>query len=223
SEKFRLQKLTESYGSIVDSMPQVMDFDTLREARREVAEVEVDVDLRALMNVLVRDLQACVRNRDISRVRPPALCEGCHFVHGVCSMIREGPSERATLVLLNLAKAKAWLDGSVTEDDIYRLAVYALAHRMELVRHDRGIEELERVLRRQRELNEERRARRQWAILERLYRGFSRELYKLAKEIAIEDLVFAEELMKLEEEWLAKGLVRPEETIRQRLMLNGEL
>ncbi|RLE98767.1 MAG: hypothetical protein DRJ96_00070 [Thermoprotei archaeon] len=223
SEKFRLQKLTESYGSIVESMPQVIDFDTLREARREVAEVEVDVDLRALMNVLVRDLQACVRNRDISRVRPPALCEGCHFVHGVCSMVREGPSERATLVLLNLAKAKEWLDGSVTEDDIYRLAVYALAHRMELVRHDRGVEELERVLRRQRELNEERRARRQWAILERLYRGFSRDLYKLAKEIAVEDLVFAEELMKLEEEWLAKGLVRPEETIRQRLMLDGEL
>lgn len=223
SEKFRLQKLTESYGSIVESMPQVIDFDTLREARREVAEVEVDVDLRALMNVLVRDLQACVRNRDISRVRPPALCEGCHFVHGVCSMVREGPSERATLVLLNLAKAKEWLDGSVTEDDIYRLAVYALAHRMELVRHDRGVEELERVLRRQRELNEERRARRQWAILERLYRGFSRDLYKLAKEIAVEDLVFAEELMKLEEEWLAKGLVRPEETIRQRLMLDGVL
>lgn len=204
-------------------MPQVMDFDVLREVRREVAEVEVDVDLRALMNVLVRDLQACVRSRDISPVRPPALCEGCHFVHEVCSMVREGPSERATLVLLNLAKAKEWLDGNTSEDDVYRLAVYALAHRMELVRHDRSVEELERVLRRQRELNEERRARRQWAVLERLYRGFSRDLYKLAKEIAVEDLVFAEELVKLEGEWLAKGLVRPEETIRQRLMMDGGL
>ncbi|HDD33947.1 MAG TPA: hypothetical protein ENG30_02215 [Thermofilaceae archaeon] len=217
SEKFKLQKLSESYGSLIDSMPQVIDFEILREARREVREVEVDVELRATINVLVRDLQACVRNRDSSPVKPPSLCEGCHFVHGVCSMVREGPSERATLVLLNLAKAKAWLDGNVGEDDVYRMAIYVLAHRMEPVRQVRGLRELERLLQRQRELNEERRARKQWAILERLYKGFNRNLYRLAREIAVEDIVFAEELMKLEDAWVSKGLVKPEETVRIRL------
>ena len=54
-------------------------------------------------------------------------------------------------------------------------------------------------------------------MLERLYEAFSRESYRLAKEIAIEDLVFAEELMKLEEKWLREGLVKPEETILERL------
>jgi hypothetical protein len=89
---------------------------------------------------------------------------------------------------------------------------------MEVVRQDRGSEELARLLRRQRELNEERRARKQWAILENLMRSFNRELYKLAAEIAVEDLVFAEELMKLEEDWINKGLLKHEESLRSRLM-----
>jgi MoxR-like ATPase len=218
SDKFRLQKLIEEHRSLVDSMPQVMDFDTLKEIRKEVSEVEVDVDILATVNVLVRDLQACIRGRDGGRVKPPALCEGCHFVHSICSSVREGPSERATLVLHNLLKAKTWLEGRTSEEDIYRLASYVLPHRMEVVRQDRGSEELARLLRRQRELNEERRARKQWAILENLMRSFNRELYKLAAEIAVEDLVFAEELMKLEEDWINKGLLKHEESLRSRLM-----
>ncbi len=218
SDKFRLQELIEKYGSLVESMPQVMDFDMLREIKREVSEVEVDVDLLAAVNTLVRDLQACIRDRDGGRIKPPALCEGCHFVHGICSSVREGPSERATLVLHNLLKAKVWLEGKATEDDVYKLAYYVLPHRMELVKQDKGAEELAKLLRRQRELNEERRARRQWAILESLMRSFSRDLYKLAAEIAVEDLVFAEELMNLEGEWVSKGLLKPEETLRSRLM-----
>ncbi|MCS7105369.1 MAG: hypothetical protein NZ954_07385 [Thermofilaceae archaeon] len=218
SDKFRLHKLIEDYGSLIDSMPQVMDFDLLSDIRKEVKEVEVDVDLIATINVLVRDFQACIRGRDVSRVKPPALCEGCHFVHGVCSSIREGPSERATLVLHSLLRAKAWIDGKATEDDVYKLAAYVFPHRLELVRQDRGQEELIKLLRRQRELNEERRARKQWAILDNLYRSFNRELYKLAGEIAVEDLVFAEELMKLEGGWLEKSFLRPEETLRARLM-----
>ncbi|MEM1508815.1 MAG: hypothetical protein QXY49_06630 [Thermofilaceae archaeon] len=217
SDKFRLQNLVDEHGSLIDSMPQVMDFETLTEARKEVSEVEIDVDLRATLNVLVRDLQTCIRNRDLGRVKPPALCEGCHFVHNVCSSVREGPSERAILVINNLLKAKAWLDGNVNEDDVYRLSTYVLAHRMELVRQDRGADELQRVLRRQREFNDERRSRKQWAILENLYRGFNRELYKLAGEIAVEDLVFAEELIRLEEDWVKKGLLKPEETVSSRL------
>lgn len=220
SDKFRLQKLVETYGSLVDSMQQVIDFETLREARREVRDLEIDVDLVATVNVLIRDLQACIRGRDVSRVKPPALCEGCHFVHGICSSIREGPSERAALVLYNLLKAKAWVDGKVTEDDVYELAPYVLIHRMELVKQDRAPEELVKILRRQREMNEERRARKQWAILSSLYKSFSRELYKLASEIAVEDLVFAEEIMKLENSWASAGHLRPEEMIRTRLMLD---
>lgn len=218
SDKFKLQKMVEEFEFLVDSMPQVIDFDVLREARREVREVEVDVDLLATVNVLVRDLQACVRGRDVNRIKPPTLCEGCHFTHEVCSSVREGPSERAILVLHNLLKAKLWMGGKVTEDDIYAFAAYALAHRMESVRQDRGVEELARLLRRQRELNEERRARKQWAILSNLYKGFNRELYKLAAEVAVEDLVFAEELMRLEEKWIVEGLVKPEESLRSRLM-----
>lgn len=218
SDKFRLQKLIEKYGSLVDSMPQVLDFDTLREIRKEVSEVEVEVDLLAVVNVLVRDLQACIRGRDATRIKPPALCEGCHFVHNICSSVREGPSERATLVFHNLLKAMAWLEGKVSEDDVYALAPYILSHRMELVREDRAAEELVRLLRRQRDMNEERRARKQWAILEGLIKSFNRELYKLAAEIAVEDLVFAEELMKLEAEWVKKGLLKAEETVRARLM-----
>lgn len=218
SDKFRLQKLIEDYGSLIDSMPQVMDFDLLSDIRKEVKEVEVDVDLVATINVLVRDFQACIRGRDVSRIKPPALCEGCHFVHSVCSSIREGPSERATLVLYNMLRAKAWIDGKATEEDVYKFAVYVFPHRLELVRQDRGQEELIRLLRRQRELNEERRARKQWAILDNLYRSFNRELYKLASEIAIEDLVFAEELIKLEGSWLEKNFLKPEETLRARLM-----
>lgn len=218
SDKFRLQKLVSSYGSIVDSMPQVIDFDTLQAARKEVKEIEVDVDLLATLNVLIRDLQSCIRNRDSSRVKPPALCEGCHFVHGICSAIREGPSERATLVLYNLLKAKEWMDGKVTEDDIYQLAPYVLVHRVELVRQDRAPSELVRILQRQKELNEERRARKQWAILNSLYKSFNKELYKLAGEIAAEDLVFAEEVIKLEQGWVSAGLLKPEETLKARLM-----
>mgnify|MGYP001772776028 CR=1 FL=1 len=217
SDKFKLQKLVSSYGSIVDSMPQVIDFDTLQAARKEVKEIEVDVDLLATLNVLIRDLQSCIRNRDASRVKPPALCEGCHFVHGICSSIREGPSERATLVLYNLLKAKAWMDGKVTEDDIYQLAPYVLTHRLELVRQDRAPSELVKILQRQRELSEERRARKQWAILNSLYKSFNKELYKLASEIAAEDLVFAEEVMKLEQGWILAGLLKPEETLKARL------
>ncbi|MEM3944637.1 MAG: hypothetical protein QXJ59_11180, partial [Thermofilaceae archaeon] len=218
SDKFRLQKLVESYGSLIDTMPQVIDFEALREARREVKEVEVDVDLLATVNVLVRDLQVCIRSRDVSRVKPPALCEGCHFVHGICSSIREGPSERATLVLYNLLKAKAWMDGKVTEDDVYRLAPYVLIHRMELVKQERAPEELVKLLRRQRELNEERRARKQWAILSNLYKSFNKELYRLAGEIAVEDLVFAEEIIKLEQNWVSSGLLQHDQTLTARLM-----
>lgn len=217
SDKFRLQKLVESYGSLVDSMPQVIDFESLREARQEVKEVELDVDLTATVNVLIRDLQACIRGRDVSRVKPPALCEGCHFVHGICSSIREGPSERATLVLYNLLKAKAWLEGKVSEDDVYRFAPYVLIHRMELVKQEKASEELAKLLRRQRELNEERRARKQWAILSSLYKSFNRELYRLAGEMAVEDLVFAEEIMKLEQNWVSSGLLQHDQTLIARL------
>ena len=62
-----------------------------------------------------------------------------------------------------------------------------------------------------------RKARKQWFILRRLYDKFSPEMYRLAREIAIEDLVFAEELMTLEEKWIKENLIKKEETLRYRL------
>ncbi len=212
SEKFELQKLLEK-TSPVDDMPQVLSFEDLKEAREEVAEVELDVEIMGTINVLVRDLQACVRGRDYSPIKPPALCEGCHFVRGVCSAIKEGPSERATVVLTNLAKAKAWLEGKVDVSDIYELALLVLPHRMELVREGLPLAELREILRREEEINRERESRGQWFLLDKLLKGFKADVYRLAREIAMEDLVFAEELIKLEGKWVKEGAIKPEETL----------
>lgn len=217
SEKFELQRLVEKLGNVVEDMPQVTTFDSLKEIRKEVSSVELDLDMRGSINVLVRDLQACIRHRDLTQIKPPALCEGCPFIRNICSSVREGPSERAITVLTKLVKAKAWLDGKVDEQDIYRLALAVLPHRISLVRQGVEIFQLEKILNRQRELNIERRVRKQWYILERLYVKFTPDLYRLAREIAVEDLIFAEELVKLEEAWIRQGIIKQEEALKYKL------
>lgn len=108
SDKFKLQSLLESYeGELVESMPQVLTFEELQSIRREVEEVELDSETVGLINMLVRDFQACVRGREHSEVKPPILCEGCHFLKDVCSNIKDPPSERSTIVLTQLVKAKS--------------------------------------------------------------------------------------------------------------------
>ncbi|HDD64087.1 MAG TPA: hypothetical protein ENF53_02855, partial [Thermoprotei archaeon] len=91
SQKFKLQALLHKYGGeLVDSMPQVLTFDDLMNIRKEVAEVEIDLELRGLINTLIRDLQTCIRGRDFSTLKPLALCEGCHFIRDICSSIKVG-------------------------------------------------------------------------------------------------------------------------------------
>ncbi len=214
SEKFQLQDLLERYDwNIVDSMPQVISFEELEEARREVAEVKLDPKIMGYINLLVRDFQVCIREKELSEVKPPTLCEGCHFIRDVCSMIKEPLSERATVALTRLAKAAKWLYGSCKLDDIFRMALWVLLHRVTLVRTGNLIDSLRGLLERERIKMEDRNMRRQWALLDQLMNGFDRGIYKLAREAAVEDVTFAEELMKLEERWVRENILSPEELL----------
>ncbi|MEM2921508.1 MAG: hypothetical protein QXF26_04235 [Candidatus Bathyarchaeia archaeon] len=194
-------------------MPQVMDADTLEAIRQEVSEVELDPDLQGLINVLVRDFQSCVRNKEHSEISPPALCDGCHFTRFVCSNVKEPPSERATLVLSQLARAKMWLTGSISRDDLMNMARWVLVHRMTLARPRSLLGDLNELIERERERMHERDSRGQWLILNELYTSFKPGLYKTAREIAVEDNVFAEELYALEARWVREGKLRREETL----------
>ncbi len=60
-------------------------------------------------------------------------------------------------------------------------------------------------------------ARRQWSILNELMKDFDRSIYRLAREAAIEDVVFAEELIKIERTWIEKGLIKREETLSSQM------
>lgn len=214
SGKFRLQALLEKYkGELVESMPQVLTFNELQEVRREVEEIELDVETLGLINTLVRDFQVCVRGKERSEIKPPILCEGCHFLRDVCSNIRDPPSERATIVLTQLVKAKLWLYGKLEQEDVFKLALWVFPHRMSLVKVRNIIEDLKGLLTRERVKMEERLARRQWLILSKLMNGFNRGLYAYAREIAVEDPVFAEELIRLERSWVKEGILKEEDTL----------
>jgi MoxR-like ATPase len=214
SQKFELQDKERKYAeALVESMPQVMDAETLDGIRKEVSEVELDADLQGLINVLVRDFQSCVRNKEHSEVSPPVLCDGCHFTRFVCSSVKEPPSERATLVLSQLARAKMWLTGSVSRDDVLNMAKWVLVHRMTLARPRNLINDLNELIEREKERMHERDSRGQWLILNELYSSFKPGLYKTAREIAVEDNVFAEELFALEARWVREGKLSREETL----------
>lgn len=214
SEKFRLQELLERYdGNIVDSMPQVISFEELEEARKEVSQVELEPNIIGCINLLVRDLQACIREKERSEVKPPALCEGCHFIRDVCGMVKEPLSERATVALTRLAKARKWLYGRCTIEDIFRMALWVLPHRLTLVQTRNLLDDLRGILERERIKMEDRNIRRQWAIMNELMKGFNQSLYRLAREAALEDITFAEELMNLEEKWVREGILKRDEIL----------
>jgi len=213
-EKFLLQELIEKYeGQLVGSMPQMLSLEELQEARKEVSSLRLSSDILGQINLLVRDFQVCIRNREESEVKPPALCEGCHFIRDICSSIKEPPSERSTAVLTHLAKAMTWLDGSVNFDSLLNAGLWILPHRMALVRVRNLLQDLNALLDREKAKTDDREARKQWAILNELYKGYTPALYKLGKEAASEDIVFAEELMRLEDRWVKEGKVSGEETI----------
>lgn len=214
SEKFRLQELLNKYEQgLVDSMPQVLSFEELKEARKEVAEIDLDPDLNGYINLLVRDFQACIRDKERSQIKPPALCEGCHFIRDVCAMIKEPLSERATVALTHLAKASIWLYGKCSLDDLLHMALWVFPHRMTLIRTRNILADLQSLIDRERIKMEDRNFRREWPILNELLSNLNRSVYKLARDAAVEDIVFAEELVKLEEKWVQEGLLRPEETL----------
>ncbi len=213
-EKFRLQELLDRYeDSLVKSMPQVLSFEELEEARKEVLEIKLNPDLVGHINLIVRDFQVCVRDKEESEIKPPTLCEGCHFIRDVCSMVKEPPSERATVILSHLAKAAVWLNGECTLDDLLRMALWVFSHRIKLVRVRSLLGDLQELLDREQAKLEDRNARRQWTVLNELSKDFNPSFYRIARETAVEDAVFAEELMKLEENWIEGGQLKREETL----------
>lgn len=215
SQKFALQELNNNYDhDLVRSMPQVIGTEDLMEIRREVEETDVEPELIGFINTLIRDFQVCVRGKEHSNVPLPVLCEGCHFTRFVCSRVKEPPSERATLILLQLAKAKKWLEGKVEENDIVEMAKWVLIHRMSFLNPEKPLKEIGELLEREKERMFERESRKQWFILNELYSNFSPGLYRTAKEIAAEDNVFAEELFFLEEKWVKEGKISREETLK---------
>ena len=214
SEKFTLEDLIDKFGGdLVETMPQVLSIEELEEIRREVHEIELDVELRGMINLMVRDFQACIRNKEYSEIKPPTLCEGCHFIRDICSKIVEGLSERAIVVLSNLAKAKEWLHGKVEIMDLMNMFKWTLPHRLSLVRTKSIVDDIQELLSTELDKIRERERRKQWAILNELYRGFSRDLYFRAREIALEDMVFAEELIKLERKWIEEKKMREDESL----------
>ncbi|RJS88006.1 hypothetical protein CW705_09655 [Candidatus Bathyarchaeota archaeon] len=218
SEKFQLQELLDKYeGNIVDSMPQILTFEDLEEARRQVSEIELDPDKMGIINLIVRDLQACIRDKENSEVKPPTLCEGCHFTRDICSRIKEPLSERATVALTNLVKAAEWLDGECKMDDILQMAFWILPHRLSLVKTKNISADIREILEMERVKMADRDARRQWAILNELMKKFNYPIYRLAREAAVEDVVFAEELIKMEDKWVREGLLRKDETLSSQM------
>ena len=214
SEKFQLQELLEKHdGNIIDSMPQVLSFEELEEARKQVSQIELDPDQIGFINLIVRDFQACIRDKENSEIKPPTLCEGCHFIRDICSKIREPLSERATVALVHLAKATKWLDGKCDLEDILRMAFWILPHRLSLVRTRNVPADVRELLEAERIKMADRDTRRQWSILNELIKGFDPSLYRLAREVAVEDVVFAEELTKIEKTWIRKDIIKQEETL----------
>lgn len=214
SEKFQLQEILEKYDwNLISSMPQVVSFDELEEARKEVATIELDPSVVGNINLLVRDFQACIRDKEESEIKPPALCEGCHFIRDICGTIREPLSERATVALTHLAKAAQWLNGKCEFEDILRMALLVFPHRLTLVRTRNIINDMVEILERERVKMADRNVRKQWSLLNELLKDFNRAAYGLAREAAIEDVVFAEELIRLEDQWINEGRLRRDDTL----------
>jgi len=214
NEKFQLQGLLDKYGQdLVDSMPQVLSFEELNEARKEVAHVDLDPDLTGCINLLVRDFQACIREKERSEVKPPTLCEGCHFIRDICGSIREPLSERATVALMHLVKAAVWLYGKCDLEEVFRICLWVLPHRVTLVRTRNLLADFQDLLERERVKMEDRNFRREWPLLNELVKGFNSAAYRLAKDAAVEDISFAEELVKMEDKWVQEGILTREETL----------
>lgn len=101
------------------TLKQVVDIDTLREARAQVRKVRVEPPLRELIISIVRATW-------------PGETEN---IPGVTGLIAgDGASERANGAILQGARALAFLRGRdyVTDEDVLKIAPFALRHRIEL-------------------------------------------------------------------------------------------
>ncbi len=214
SEKFQLQELLEKYDwNLIDSMPQVLSFKELEAIRKEVSDLELDPSLVGYINLLVRDFQACVRDKEESEIKPPALCEGCHFIRDICGTIKEPLSERATVALTHLVKATQWLNGKCELEDVLHVALLVFPHRLTLVRTRNLLNDMVEILERERIKMADRNSRKQWPLLNELLKDFNRSVYGLAREAAIEDVAFAEELIRLEDQWVNEGRLKRDDTL----------
>ncbi|MCW4021011.1 MAG: AAA family ATPase [Candidatus Bathyarchaeota archaeon] len=221
SEKFRLQDLLEKYDwNLIGSMPQVLSFEELNEARKEVAGVELEPTLVGYINLLIRDFQACIRDKEESEVKPPTLCEGCHFIRDICGSIKEPISERATVALTHLVKATKWLYGKCEFENVLRMALWVLPHRLTLVRTRNVLGDLQDLLERERIKMADRDMRKEWPLLNELLKEFNRPVYRLAREAAVEDVAFAEELTNLEDKWVREGVLKQDETLSTQMGWN---
>ncbi len=214
SEKFQLQELLEKYDwDLINSMPQIVSVSELDAIRKEVSAVELDSSVVGYINLLVRDFQACVRDKEESEIKPPALCEGCHFIRDICGTIKEPLSERATVALTHLVKATQWLNGKCELEDVLRMALLVFPHRLTLVRTRNLLNDMVEILERERIKMADRNARKQWPLLNELLKDFNRSVYGLAREAAIEDVAFAEELIRLEDQWVNEGRLKRDDTL----------
>jgi len=105
----------------------------------------------------------------------------------------------------------------VALEDILRMSLWALPHRVTLIRVRNLLQDLRDLLDRERAKMGDREARRQWAVLNELQNGFNPALYRMAREMASEDIVFAEELMALEGRWIGEGRLKTEETVSSQM------
>jgi len=82
-----------------------------------------------------------------------------------------------------------------------------------MVRTRNILSDLQELLEREKVKIADRDLRRQWPLLNELMKEFTRPIYRLAREAAVEDVAFAEELIKLEEKWIHEGILKQDETL----------
>jgi len=79
---------------------------------------------------------------------------------------------------------------------------------LSLIKTKNILSDIRELLERERVKMEDRRLRRQWALLNELMKGFNPTVYGLARDAAAEDMVFAEELIRMEEKWIREGFLK---------------
>ena len=117
------------------------------------------------------------------------------------------------MALTHLVKATKWLYGKCEFEDVLRMALWILPHRLTMVRTRNILSDLQELLEREKVKIADRDLRRQWPLLNELMKEFTRPIYRLAREAAVEDVAFAEELIKLEEKWIHEGILKQDETL----------